>query len=119
MFEAPAVDASFAKGQPLLENGTFKIHTSRRDGAGQAEVHLGETDILYVQDGEATLVTGGAMVDGKETVPGEIRGPSIDGGTSRTIRKGDVVVVPKGTPHWFKDVPGPITYYVVKVLGQP
>ena len=60
-------------------------------------------------------VTGGTVVDGKTTAPDEIRGPRIDGGESRRLGKGDVIIVPNGTPHWFKEVQGPVLYYVVKV----
>jgi hypothetical protein len=69
----------------------------------------------YVLDGSATFVVGGTVVDGKATAPDEIRGRAIHDGYSRHIAKGDVIIVPSGTPHWFKDVPGPIAYYVVKV----
>jgi glc operon protein GlcG len=91
------------------------VHASRRDSAGQAEVHVRDTDIIYVLDGSATFVVGGAVVDGRTTAPDEIRGSAIRGGDSRRIAKGDVLIVPQGTPHWFKEVPGPIAYYVVKV----
>jgi quercetin dioxygenase-like cupin family protein len=39
---------------------------------------------------------------------------AIEGGETRTIRQGDVVVIPAGTPHWFREVNGPVTYYTVK-----
>ncbi len=52
---------------------------------------------------------------GTTTAPDEIRGSNIDGGETRTLTRGDVIVVPKGTPHWFKEVAGPVLYYVVKV----
>ena len=45
----------------------------------------------------------------------EYRGTMIDGGETRQLKKGDVVIVPKGTPHWFKQVDGTFLYYVVKV----
>lgn len=114
-FERQRVAAAFAKGAPLLENGSYEIHASHRDGAGQAEVHAGETDVIHVLKGSATLVTGGTVVDGKPIAPEEIRGASIRGGDTRRIAAGDVVVIPSGVPHWFKEVPGPLDYYVVKV----
>ena len=80
-----------------------------------AEVHLQDTDIIYVQDGSATVVTGGTVVDGNDTAPGEIRGARIADGARRTLVKGDVLIVPNGTPHWFEEVRAPFTYYVVKV----
>jgi glc operon protein GlcG len=112
------VDAAFAKGAPLLENGQYKVHASRRDRDGQAEIHLADTDIVYVLEGAATLVTGGRAVDAKTTAAGELRGPSIEGGEVRHVGKGDVVIVPNGVPHLFKDVKGPFLYYVVKVTAQ-
>jgi glc operon protein GlcG len=108
------VDAAFAKGEPLLETGDYKVHASRRDKAGLAEVHEHETDIIYVLSGTARLVTGGTLVEGRPTAPGELRGASIANGTARDLAPGDLVVVPAGVPHWFASVPGPFTYYVVK-----
>jgi glc operon protein GlcG len=114
--EGDKVAAAFQKGQPLLEVSDYKVHASHRDKAGEAEIHEGETDIIYMLDGAATFVTGGKVVSGRSTGPGEIRGASIEGGTVRKLSKGDVIIVPKGTPHWFKEVMGPLNYYVVKVL---
>jgi quercetin dioxygenase-like cupin family protein len=56
------------------------------------------------------------MTGGKDTTPGQHLGTGIEGGETHHLVKGDVVVVPAGTPHWFKEVPGTISYYVVKVL---
>ena len=109
------VSAAFAKGIPLLEVNNYKIHASRREGPGMAEVHNLDTDIIYVLEGSAEFVTGGTVVEGKTTAPDEIRGKEIKGGTEQKIAKGDVIVVPAGTPHWFKQVNAPLLYYVVKV----
>jgi glc operon protein GlcG len=116
-FDRDQVAAAFAKGAVLLD-GTgrnYMVHASRREAAGQAEVHDKDTDIIYVLDGTATFVTGGTVVDGKTTAPDELRGASLGGGQTRQLRKGDVIVVPAGTPHWFQQVTAPFTYYVVKV----
>jgi len=112
------VAAAFAKGVPLLEVDGYKVHASRRDGPGIAEVHDFETDVVYVLDGTALVVTGGAVVDPKVTEPGQIRGSMIQGGDARRIGKGDVVVIPAGVPRWFKEVPGPLTYFVVKPISM-
>ena len=114
--ESDKVRAAFEKGMPLLEVTDYKVHASHRDKAGEAEVHENETDIIYVLEGTTTFVTGGKVVGGRSTGAGEIRGASIEGGTSRKLAKGDVIVVPRGTPHWFKEVEGTVNYYVVKVL---
>ncbi len=117
-FEAGRVAAAFAKGVPLLEVDGYKIHASRREAPGVAEVHDWETDVMYVLEGSATIVTGGTVVDPKVVEPGQVRGPMIQGGESRRVAKGDVVVIPAGTPHWFKDVQGPMTYFVVKPVAK-
>ena len=111
------VAAAFAKGVPLLEVDGYKIHASRRDAPGLAEVHDWETDVIYVLDGTATLVTGGTIADPKTTEPGQVRGPEIRGGVARTLARGDLVVVPPGVPHWFKDVQAPFLYFVVKPIA--
>lgn len=116
-FEREKVAAAFAKGAPLLENGSYKVHASHREGPGVAEVHSGETDVIHVLAGSATLVTGGEVVDGKSIGPEEIRGAAIRGGDTRRLQRGDVVVIPSGVPHWFREVAGPLDYYVVKVRG--
>jgi glc operon protein GlcG len=111
--------AGFAKGGPLIETADYKVHTSRRDGPGTAEVHGRDIDIFYVLDGSATLVTGGRPVDPKTTAPDEVRAPSIADGTTRSVAKGDVIIIPNGVPHWFKDVRAPFLYYTVKVPHRP
>ena len=116
-FDHDMVAAAFAKGAPLLELPGYKVNPSRRDAPGVAEVHLWETDVVYVVDGAATLVTGGTTVDPKETEPGQIRGTSIEGGESHELAPGDVVVIPNGVPHWFKEVQAPFLYFVVKPIS--
>jgi quercetin dioxygenase-like cupin family protein len=94
---------------------SYKVHASRREGPGMAEVHELDTDILYVLQGEAVLVTGGEVVEPRTTAPREIRGASIRGGSSQPLAPGDVMIVPRGTPHWFQAASNPFSYYVVKV----
>jgi mannose-6-phosphate isomerase-like protein (cupin superfamily) len=109
------VTAAFAKGTPMIEVGDYKVHASRREGPGQVEVHTRDTDIAYVLQGSATLVTGGEAVALKTIGPEEWRGTAIRGGETRRLEPGDVVVIPNGTPHWFRQVQAPFLYYVVKV----
>lgn len=115
---AAVVTEAFAKGSPLIEVDAYKVHASRREGPGMAEVHELDTDILYVLHGEAVLITGGEVVDPRETAPHEIRGASILEGRSQLLEPGDVMIVPHGTPHWFQEASNPFTYYVVKVTER-
>jgi glc operon protein GlcG len=112
------VSMALQKGGPLVTASDLLVSCSHRDKAGQVEVHDKETDVIYVIDGGATFVTGGTMIGGKITKPDQHLGSDIEGGQTRQLTKGDVIVVPAGTPHWFKDVPQSISYYVVKVIRQ-
>ena len=112
------VAAALSKGGPLVSAPDLLVSGSHRAKAGQVEVHDTETDVIYVVDGKATFVTGGTMVGGKMTRPGQLMGSDIKGGQTHYLSKGDVIVVPARTPHWFKEVPQSVSYYVVKVLKQ-
>ncbi len=116
-FTHAQVQRAFANGGVLVDGQgrDYAVNASRRDKAGEAEVHILDTDLIYVQDGSATFVTGGTVINPKTTETNEIRGEAIAGGETRQIARGDVITIPNGTPHWFKDVRGPFTYYVVKV----
>src|SRR5262249_37076347 len=77
------------------------------------------TDVLYVLEGEATFVFGGQMVGGKTTRPDQWLGTDITGGETHHVGKGDVFVIPAGTPQWFKAVQKSISYFVVRVIKYP
>lgn len=120
VFFAPAADVkdAFVKGRPLTETAGYKVHASRREAPGLVEIHEVDTDIVYVLEGHATLVTGGAMTGGRTIAPNEIRGERVTGGEARSLAPGDVVIVPNGVPHWFTQVENPFLYYVVKVTDR-
>jgi quercetin dioxygenase-like cupin family protein len=105
-----------AKGGALITAPDFLVEILTRTAPGQVEVHDKETDTFYVLNGEATFVTGGTMLGGKVTTPHQQRGTDIRGGEVHHLSKGDVIAIPAGIPHWFKEVPQPFTYYVVKVI---
>jgi len=110
------VAVAFSKGGRLAAGSDFSASGARRNGPGQVEVHEKETDIFYIVEGEATFITGGTMIGGKATKAGQLVGTSIDGGEVHHLKKGDFISIPAGTPHWFKEVPQSINYYMVKVL---
>jgi quercetin dioxygenase-like cupin family protein len=119
-WRAENVAKSFAEGAVLdaQPDANWMIHTSRRTAPGMAEVHDHDTDLIYVLEGSATFVTGGRVRSPRVTAPGEVRGASIEGGETRELSRGDVIVVPAGTPHWFKGVRPPVLYYTVKVRPE-
>jgi uncharacterized protein GlcG (DUF336 family)/mannose-6-phosphate isomerase-like protein (cupin superfamily) len=112
------VEQGFRQDTTLINDAAFRVNTSRRDGPGEAEVHLLDTDIFYVQQGSAELITGGEVVSPHNTSATEIRGAAIKDGQSLKIAPGDVITIPNGVPHWFKQVKTPFTYYVVKSTAQ-
>jgi mannose-6-phosphate isomerase-like protein (cupin superfamily) len=131
-FSRQEVDANFehhkGKDESLYDSdyGTqnFKIKTSHREKPTRAEVHLTYTDVVYVVKGSATLITGGKLVDiitpatypdGRPFSQDEIWGRSIEGGESRHVSEGDVIVIPNGVPHWFSEIGAPFWFYNVKV----
>ncbi|MEX5212983.1 MAG: heme-binding protein [Nitrospiraceae bacterium] len=121
--ESRQVSASFRNGAVLVgEDETmmhaarnYMVHASHRDKPGLVEIHMLDTDIVYVLEGSATLVTGGTPAGSKSIAPHELRGTSVIGGESRQLVPGDVIIIPNGVPHWFKEVSAPFNYYVVKV----
>ena len=97
----------------------------RRTGPAQggSAAHDKVTEVYYIMEGSGTLVTGGSLVNPERrqtanaTVQG-INGPGVSGtqianGVSRRITKGDMVIIPAGTPHWWSSVDTPEIYYIV------
>jgi mannose-6-phosphate isomerase-like protein (cupin superfamily) len=110
------VAVAIANGGALANGPDFAISMAKRTGPGQVEIHDKETDTFYILDGEAMFVTGGMMIGGRVSRPNQQLGTDIQGGEIRRLVKGDVIAIPAGTPHWFKEVKTPITYYMVKVI---
>jgi quercetin dioxygenase-like cupin family protein len=117
------VEPTFKKAGPLADGPNLKVSGGHRTGPyapedyrPDVEVHATEADLFYVIDGNATLVTGGTVIGGKTTAPGQIRGSRVEGGQTHHLTKGDVMWVPAGVPHWFPQIPQPLSYLLVKVL---
>jgi mannose-6-phosphate isomerase-like protein (cupin superfamily) len=89
------------KAGPLLAAAPYTVNMEYRATVGGAAVHEREAEIFYIIDGTGTLVTGGKLVNETRTNPTNLSGTGIDGGSSRTVSKGDFILVPEGTPHWF------------------
>src|SRR5215470_10741929 len=101
---------------PLVTTKEYTVSGIKRTKPGEVEIHDHETDIFYVTDGEATFLTGGTIVGAKQTAPGQTRGTDLHGGQTVRLKKGDVITIPAGVPHWFKDVSPSISYLTVKVI---
>ena len=88
-----------AAGETLREFPRHTAMLSVRNRDGQAEVHARFSDLFYVLDGRAALLTGGTVVGGISVGPGEIRGVSLEGGARQELRSGDLAHIPAGVPH--------------------
>ena len=95
-----------ASGSTLATTGNLSLKTSVRTTGAGAEIHAHYDDLMIVQQGSATLVTGGSLVDAKTSPEGESKGSRIEGGLSRTINVGDIIIVPAGQPHQLLVAPG-------------
>ena len=109
------VSATMAKGGTIINDQGLIVLAQRR-GAGEVEVHEKTNHVFIIVEGEATLITGGTLVGGKQINPDQRRGTSIQGGETHHLTKGDVITIPAKTPHWWKDVPTQtIAYYAVNI----
>jgi hypothetical protein len=118
-FDHVKMDAAFAKGHTLIGGRSgqaeYSVVTAQNEGPNEAESHVLDTDITYVMGGTATIVTGGTLVAPRTTAPGETRARSIQGGETRSLNKGDLIIIPRGVPHWLKKVQPPFLRFIVKV----
>jgi mannose-6-phosphate isomerase-like protein (cupin superfamily) len=87
----------------------YRINVIRRTQSGAPLTHAGNTELHYIIEGSATVVTNGKVVRGSG-------GATVEGGVSRRVTKGDVILVPADTPHWYKDVDGAVTYLEVRFV---
>jgi quercetin dioxygenase-like cupin family protein len=115
---ATAVAADPAAGAAVTISPGIAVR--RRSGAGEPQyaiVHPFSTEIYYIVEGAGTLVTGGAleMPLSPSTDPDVVRSKAIKDGVTRKISRGDVIVVPPGTAHWFSAIDGTITYLESRV----
>ena len=107
------VSATMAKGGPIINDQGLIVLAQRR-GAGEVEVHEKTNHVFIIVEGEATFVTGGTLVDARQTAPDQRRASNVQGGQTYHLTKGDVITIPAKTPHWFKDVSTQtIAYYAV------
>lgn len=93
-------------------------HEKNKSGSA-AELHDASDDVYYVLEGSATLVLGGKLDAPKETEPGEWRSSRIIDGRTVEINKGDLVVVPRGTPHQRSTAGKDFMMILIKVYAEP
>ncbi len=92
--------------QPLLQLAPYTANLEYRAGVANAAVHEKEVELFYVVDGAGAMVTGGKLTAENRTNAENRSGSGIDGGTSQRVTKGDFMIVPENTPHWFSAIEG-------------
>jgi mannose-6-phosphate isomerase-like protein (cupin superfamily) len=87
-------------------------------------IHSEVTEVYTVLEGSATLVTGGRLIDPRPREDTALRrmvsgpgwtGNGMEGGVTRRVAEGDIIIVPAGTPHYFSEIPESITYTIVRI----
>ena len=113
---APKMSDKKLATQSLASYGNYTFNVAHREATGEAEYHATQADVFIVQSGEATLVVGGELIDGKTSAPNEMRAASIKGGTEKKLAAGDVATIPAKTAHQLKlDAGKEFTYFYVKM----
>jgi len=111
------------KTEELIDSAGMQLrvavqHEKNKTGAS-AELHDASDDVYYVLEGGATLVLGGKLDAPKEVEPGEWRSPRIIDGRTFEITKGDLVIVPRGTPHLRSTANKDFTMILIKIYAEP
>lgn len=113
---APKMNGQKVASERAASFGNHYALLLHREASGQAELHARQADLMVIQSGTATLVVGGTMPRSRASASGEIRGPSIQGGSRQKISAGDIIHVPSNTPHQILLDPGQqLNYFTLKV----
>jgi len=90
----------------ILQLAPYNANLEYRASVGPAAVHERDAEIFYVIEGSGTMVTGGKLVKETRTNAENLSGTGIEGGSSRSVAKGDFIIVPENTAHWFSAING-------------
>jgi mannose-6-phosphate isomerase-like protein (cupin superfamily) len=101
------LEAKQVLNKRVLEGGSHSINIRIVRPTDAPLVHAGSLDIWLVSEGSATAVTGGTLIEGKKRPNSDDEaGSSIMGGVEQPLKAGDVLYIPPGVPHGFKDIKG-------------
>ncbi len=101
------------------------LHRSAKPARQGAIDHAQITEVYHILEGSGTFVTGGTIADARPVAADNVitmilvgpstTGASIQGGQSRKVGPGDVIVIPPGVAHWFNAVQSDLNYLVVRI----
>lgn len=105
--------------QSMIRLAPYNVSLEYRAAVANAAVHETEAELFYVIDGSAMLVTGGRLKNETRTNDANLSGSGIEGGVSRHVAKGDFIMVPEGTPHWFSAIDGTVVLMSLHLPHAP
>jgi mannose-6-phosphate isomerase-like protein (cupin superfamily) len=106
--------------EPILLLAPYKANLEYRPAKAPAALHEKDAELMVVLDGAGDIVTGGKIVDMKRVNAANLSGPSIDGGNTQSVVKGDMLIVPANTPHQVIPTGGaPIVLMTLHVPSTP
>lgn len=103
--------------QPASLPVTVVLTVEEKKIAKEFEWHEGRDHIMQIVEGSTVLEVGGTPQNGRNTKPGEWLAPASEGSTRMTLRKGDMLIIPRGTPHK-RMTEGSVTLYLISTTGK-
>jgi mannose-6-phosphate isomerase-like protein (cupin superfamily) len=109
-------------GGALLRLAPYSANLEYRTSVGPAAIHEKEAELVFVLDGSGSLVIGGRLVAETRRNAENLSGTSIEGGSAQNLAKGDLLIIPENTAHWFNAIDGKLvllTMHVPRVAAAP
>jgi mannose-6-phosphate isomerase-like protein (cupin superfamily) len=117
--KAERKDTQPMMAQSMMQLAPYNVSLEYRAAVGTASLHETDAELFYVVDGSATLITGGKLTNENRTNAANRSGTGIEGGVSRRVAKGDFIMVPEGTPHWFSAIDGTVVLMSLHLPHAP
>jgi len=95
---------------------TVVMTTERAKSAKEFEWHEGRDHVVQILEGSTVYEVGGTPKDGRNTKPGEWLAPASTGATTLTLKKGDMLVIPRGTLHK-RSTAESVTFLLISPMG--
>ena len=100
-----------------LKEVAVVMTTETKKSAKEFEWHEGRDHIVQIVDGTTVYELGGTPKNGRNTKPGEYLAPDSDGATKLTLKKGDMITIPRGTPHR-RSTADSVTFILISPQGM-
>jgi mannose-6-phosphate isomerase-like protein (cupin superfamily) len=109
-------------GGALLRLAPYSANLEYRTSVGPAAIHEKEAELVYVLEGSGSLIIGGKLVAATRRNAENLSGTSIEGGSLQKLVKGDMLIIPENTAHWFNSIDGKlvlVTLHVPRTAAAP